>query len=94
MKKLRFGAGAAQRGIPTPSTSSRTRATGGAGLGLAIVDSLVTAHAGRVEIHSTTGHGATFQVLLPHPTDPGTPCEPPADPAPRAHRTGKPIYLS
>ena len=45
--------------------TSRTRATGGAGLGLAIVDSLVSAHAGRVEIDSTPGRGATFRVRLP-----------------------------
>jgi two-component system OmpR family sensor kinase len=45
--------------------TSRNRATGGAGLGLAIVHSLVTAHAGHVEVHSAPGHGATFQVLLP-----------------------------
>ncbi|MFD6994827.1 sensor histidine kinase [Streptomyces mirabilis] len=44
---------------------SRTRTTGGAGLGLAIVRSLVTAHAGRVEVHTTPGGGATFQILLP-----------------------------
>jgi two-component system, OmpR family, sensor kinase len=48
--------------------ASRTRATGGAGLGLAIVHSLVTAHGGRVEVHSTPAHGATFRLLLPrHP---------------------------
>ena len=47
------------------SDTSRTRATGGAGLGLAIVDSLVSAHAGRVEIDSTPGQGATFRVRLP-----------------------------
>ncbi|MEV8538196.1 HAMP domain-containing sensor histidine kinase [Streptomyces sp. NPDC051572] len=45
--------------------TSRTRATGGAGLGLAIVESLVTAHAGRVEIDSAPGRGATFRVRLP-----------------------------
>jgi len=45
--------------------TSRTRATGGAGLGLAIVDSLVSAHAGRVEIDSAPGRGATFRVRLP-----------------------------
>lgn len=45
--------------------TSRTRATGGAGLGLAIVDSLVAAHAGRVEIDSAPGRGATFRVRLP-----------------------------
>ncbi|BBC29782.1 hypothetical protein SGFS_010760 [Streptomyces graminofaciens] len=46
--------------------TSRARTTGGAGLGLAIVDSLVTAHAGRVEVHSIPGQGTTFQILLPH----------------------------
>lgn len=45
--------------------TSRTRATGGAGLGLAIVDSLVSAHAGRVDIDSAPGRGATFRVRLP-----------------------------
>ncbi|MGO4431475.1 sensor histidine kinase, partial [Streptomyces sp. MCAF7] len=39
--------------------------SGGAGLGLAIVDSLVTAHHGRVEVHTAPGEGATFRVLLP-----------------------------
>ncbi|GAB7104767.1 HAMP domain-containing sensor histidine kinase [Streptomyces phaeofaciens JCM 4814] len=45
--------------------ASRNRATGGAGLGLSIVHSLVTAHAGRVEVDSAPGRGATFRVLLP-----------------------------
>ena len=45
---------------------SRTRATGaGAGLGLAIVHSLVTAHGGRVDLHTAPGAGATFRILLP-----------------------------
>ncbi|WP_430379825.1 sensor histidine kinase [Streptomyces sp. B1-3] len=52
--------------------TSRTRATGGAGLGLAIVHSLVTAHAGHVEVRSAPGRGATFRVLLPHHPDPCT----------------------
>jgi two-component system OmpR family sensor kinase len=42
--------------------------TGGAGLGLSIVRSLVTAHRGRVEVRSVPGEGTTFRVLLPlHP---------------------------
>ncbi|MDX3105079.1 sensor histidine kinase [Nonomuraea angiospora] len=45
--------------------ASRARATGGAGLGLAIVRSIVTAHGGRVEVRSAPGKGATFQVRLP-----------------------------
>ncbi|MDX2939601.1 sensor histidine kinase, partial [Streptomyces ipomoeae] len=52
--------------------TSRTRATGGAGLGLAIVQSLVTAHAGHVDVRSAPGRGATFRVLLPPPPDPRT----------------------
>ncbi|MEV0406557.1 HAMP domain-containing sensor histidine kinase [Actinoallomurus sp. NPDC050550] len=45
---------------------ARTRAEGGgAGLGLAIVDSLVTAHGGRVEVDTAPGEGATFRILLP-----------------------------
>jgi two-component system, OmpR family, sensor kinase len=47
---------------------SRSRTTGGAGLGQAIVHSLVSAHGGRVDPRSTPGHGATFRALLPHPT--------------------------
>ncbi|MER6002066.1 HAMP domain-containing sensor histidine kinase [Nonomuraea angiospora] len=45
--------------------ASRARATGGAGLGLAIVRSIVTAHGGRVEVRSSPGRGAAFQVRLP-----------------------------
>ncbi|MEV1171092.1 HAMP domain-containing sensor histidine kinase [Nonomuraea sp. NPDC049784] len=44
---------------------SRTRTTGGAGLGLAIVRSIVAAHGGRVEVRSAPGEGAAFQVRLP-----------------------------
>lgn len=39
--------------------------TGGAGLGLSIVRSLVTAHHGRVEVHTAPEQGATFRILLP-----------------------------
>ncbi|MEV4012245.1 HAMP domain-containing sensor histidine kinase [Nonomuraea angiospora] len=49
--------------------ASRARATGGAGLGLAIVRSIVTAHGGRVEVRSAPGKGTAFQVRLPA-TDP------------------------
>ncbi|MEU0333447.1 HAMP domain-containing sensor histidine kinase [Streptomyces sp. NPDC006193] len=46
----------------------RTR-TGGAGLGLSIVDSLVSAHHGRVEVRTAPGQGATFRILLPRHTE-------------------------
>ena len=37
----------------------------GAGLGLSLVDMLVRAHHGRVEVNSTPGEGSTFTILLP-----------------------------
>lgn len=39
---------------------SRTRDTGGAGVGLSIVKALVDAHEGHVEVHSEVGKGTTF----------------------------------
>jgi signal transduction histidine kinase len=44
--------------------SARTRARGGAGLGLAIVDAIMRAHGGRCEAVSN-GTGATFTLRLP-----------------------------
>ena len=37
----------------------------GAGLGLAIVDKIVTAHGGRVDIESVVGRGSTIALILP-----------------------------
>lgn len=47
------------------SEKSRSRATGGAGIGLAIVRELVRAHEGRVEVESAPGRGSRFRVILP-----------------------------
>lgn len=44
---------------------SRSRAQGGAGLGLAIVDAIVSAHGGAVEVASRPAGGARFTVRLP-----------------------------
>jgi two-component system OmpR family sensor kinase len=44
---------------------SRARASGGAGLGLAIVAAVVQAHGGNVEAESAPGKGTTFRVRLP-----------------------------
>ena len=44
---------------------SRSRATGGAGIGLAIVRELVVAHGGEVTVTSEPGQGSTFTVTLP-----------------------------
>src|SRR5512143_1967010 len=44
---------------------SRSRATGGAGLGLAIARGLVEAHGGSIRVESEVGHGARFVFVLP-----------------------------
>ena len=43
--------------------------TGGAGLGLAIVQALAQAHRGRVTVESRLGEGSAFTVWLPHATE-------------------------
>jgi signal transduction histidine kinase len=45
--------------------SSRARATGGAGIGLAVVKQLVEAHGGVVGVRSVVGTGTTFSFTLP-----------------------------
>jgi signal transduction histidine kinase len=44
---------------------SRTRATGGAGLGLAIVRAIARAHGGEATIQNREGGGACVRVTLP-----------------------------
>lgn len=44
---------------------SRARASGGAGLGLAIAASLVAAHGGEITVDTGLGRGAAFHVCLP-----------------------------
>jgi two-component system OmpR family sensor kinase len=44
---------------------SRSRDSGGAGLGLSIVSAVVSAHGGHVTVTETSGGGATFEVELP-----------------------------
>lgn len=45
--------------------ASRTRATGGAGLGLAIAKNLVEAHGGSIEAERRTNGGTTFRFTIP-----------------------------
>jgi signal transduction histidine kinase len=47
------------------SDRSRSRATGGSGIGLAVVRELVRAHGGRVELRSELGEGTTARVVMP-----------------------------
>jgi heavy metal sensor kinase len=48
---------------------SRSKETGGVGLGLSIADWIVNAHQGKIEVQSSPGKGSTFTVTLPlcHP---------------------------
>lgn len=57
--------------------TARSRAHGGAGLGLSIVKELTRAHQGTVEVQSDLGKGSTFAVRLPLRS-----AIPPAAPAP------------
>jgi two-component system, OmpR family, sensor kinase len=45
--------------------SARTRARGGAGLGLAIAASLAAAHGGQITVDTVPGRGAAFHLRLP-----------------------------
>jgi two-component system OmpR family sensor kinase len=44
---------------------SRSRDSGGAGLGLAIVSAIAAAHDGRIEVDSRPGEGSRFELRLP-----------------------------
>ena len=45
--------------------ASRSRDTGGAGIGLAIAKAVVTAHGGAIAVTSKLGQGSCFTVTLP-----------------------------
>ncbi|MDR1950315.1 MAG: HAMP domain-containing histidine kinase [Spirochaetaceae bacterium] len=47
------------------SDKSRSRNTGGAGIGLTIAAAIIRAHGGSIKAESTTGGGSTFRVTLP-----------------------------
>ena len=47
------------------SDRSRSRVTGGSGIGLAVVRELVRAHDGHIEVDSSIGQGSRFRVAIP-----------------------------
>lgn len=71
IKVIDNGIGIPERELPLiferfyRSDKSRDRKTGGAGIGLAIVKSIVTAHGGRVVAESTVERGSCFIVSIP-----------------------------
>jgi signal transduction histidine kinase len=54
---------------------TRSRASGGSGIGLAVVRQLVEAHGGRVWVESPPGEGASFVMLLPAYTEDKSPVD-------------------
>jgi signal transduction histidine kinase len=64
---------------------SRTRSTGGAGLGLSICKAIVDSCGGRISVASQVGQGTIVTVQLPAPALPGS--------APEPSRTGEPAIL-
>lgn len=44
---------------------SRSRATGGTGLGLSVVQAIAVAHGGRLELQNRSGGGASLSIILP-----------------------------
>lgn len=61
------------------SDPSRTRTSGGAGLGLAIVAAITEAHGGHAELETAPGAGATFRIYIPLT---GAPPVPDVEPTP------------
>jgi signal transduction histidine kinase len=47
------------------TAAARAQGESGAGLGLAIAQSIVEAHGGRIQVESTVGKGSLFTIFLP-----------------------------
>lgn len=59
------GSGIPSHILPHIFTPFKTFKDGGTGLGLAITQEIITAHEGRIEVHSTEGIGTEFIISLP-----------------------------
>jgi two-component system OmpR family sensor kinase len=68
------------------SDPSRSRLRGGAGLGLSIVQAIVSAHGGRAEVSSVEGAGTTFTIHVP-----ARPPEAQASPRPMDQASPRPM---
>ena len=66
---------------------SRTRSTGGSGLGLSIVAALTAAHGGTADVTSEVGKGSRFRIRIPLAAN--SPRQEPT-PAPNGHDPGRP----
>jgi len=71
IKVIDFGIGISQEDLPHifehlyRGDSSRTRETGGSGIGLSITKTLVEAHGGTISVKSKIGEGSTFTIRIP-----------------------------
>jgi len=60
----------------------RSRASGGAGLGLSIARSIIDQHHGTIEVDSEPGRGSTFRITIPRRSARTAQCSDPTKVAP------------